>query len=1077
MWSSIRNKIILFTIVPITLLYGLISGLHIYHTFILSRQDVEEILIDETRRYAELLDTQLRQIQQQGVALHRFLRYATLPGAKYGVIPIIKDILSENPLLYGIVMNDPDMDDEPLLYQLVDNQLVTIRINGTWRLPDVYPYHSSWSHPVEIPFSTQKVIFNHQPLEQGGSIDLLVKVSDLINLLKLDNPRKLKFILVDRQANFIHSDFRSTVVDRTLLDSARRIGAPLLEAMISGPLNSGQEAHTVDRYKNWRVWYFSSPVPVAGWALLVKIRETAALAEHIRYAVMSAVLMILSLIVISCCVCKVSGTITQPLMRLQQSVRRLGDGVWKLETDSYADDETGHLARTLSNMARRLEDREESLRQLRASNISRIAERLRGKYVYFVFDATGRMTYVSPSVSDILGYAPTEFLARQAELFQAYALDSDGKCVMNDVLQGRAMDRFMQMDMPHRDGSLRTFEVIGIPVIEPDNRISGMEGMAHDITNIVSDSRRFRSLLESAPDAMVIVTDAGDITMANVRAEELFGYDRKVLLGQPLAFLAAPDVEDNTIADLVRQVVSNKRASGFETTLKNHQGMIFPAEITCNLLDIDDERLVSIAVRDITDRKKTESALRQARDDAQVADHAKSVFLSNMSHELRTPLNGVLGYTQILLKQTPLTQEQRDSLLAIESSGQHLLILINDILDLSKMEASGVRVRMVPVVLHKLVESVRRIVGQRADSKGLDFRVVVDKRLSESIVSDPTKLRQILINLLGNAIKFTDNGYIMLTLSLHERQVVFSVSDSGIGIKPEDQQHIFAPFLQIDASSHPGGTGLGLAISRWLVNALGGDLKVSSQPGIGSTFHFSLPLMPAAAMASGSINQAMLEQSNDIAMRKSGDSLRLLVIASSRERADNLLTGLNHTDVVISQAENIDEALPEIHAQPQDIILLSVSNSLDDYLDVVRIIKEIQQDDPLWLIAMSAIPDKFLPLYFQEYGFDGYVTNPFTADQFIGVIETLIVRSLDKQIGTLSSHEGKPDISIFIALSKAAELGDVDQIMRIINELQVNKATRQLARFVGYLCRTFSFEQLERLCCRFTSGLKETNML
>ncbi len=1058
MWSSIRNKIILFTIVPITLLYGLISGLHIYHTFILSRQDVEEILIDETRRYAELIDTQLRQVQLQGISLRRYLRYATLPGAKYGVLPMLKDILAENPMIYGIVMNDPDMHDEPMLYQVVNNQLVANSGIDTWHLPDVCPYRSDWSHPVDIPFSTEKVIFHHQPLDEGGCISLLVKVTDLIELLKEDNPRKLKFTLVDRQAHFIHSDIRSTIVDETLLDSARRIGAPALETLVSGPLRHGQEAHTVDKYKNWRVWYFSSPVPVPGWALLVKIRETAALAEHIRYAIVSAILMILSLFFISCCICKVSGTITRPLMRLRQAVRRMGEGVWQIETDSYADDETGHLARTLSTMAKRLEDREESLRQLRASNISRIAERLRGKYVYFVFNACGRMTYVSPSISEILGYSPAEFLARQAELFQAYALDAEGKCVMNDVLLGQAMDRFMQLDMPHRDGALRTLEVIGVPVIEPDNRISGMEGMAHDITDIVSDSRRFRSLLESAPDAMVIAKDGGEITMANVRAEELFGYDRKALQGRSLSVLGAPVADDasDNITERVCQAVGKEVVTELETVLQTREGETFPADITCNLLDIDDERLISIAVRDITDRKKNEIALRQARDEAQVADHAKSVFLSNMSHELRTPLNGVLGYTQILLNKTPLTDQQRESLLAIESSGQHLLTMINDILDLSKMEANAVKVRLVPVVIEKLVESVRRIVGQRAESKGLDFRIEREEGVPDSIVTDPTKLRQILINLLSNAIKFTESGYVKLALSLDERHISFSVCDSGIGIAKDDQQHIFAPFLQIDARSHPGGAGLGLAISRWLVNALGGELSVTSQPGCGSTFHFSLPLTGSAMATPDSISQTVEE---------SASVLRVLVVDPCQTHRETIVTCLSHAGGIVYQAGNLDLALSAIRKQSLDMVLLADAVPVNSELNVLKTIRSMRKGDTVWLISMSSEARKLC----QEYAFDGYLVDPFTLEQFIGLVETCIAKSLENINAFYSSHDITLDMRLFTELSKAAELGDINQIMQVVGELQVKKGTRQLARLIGFLCRTFSVDRLENLCRRFTS--------
>ncbi len=254
---------------------------------------------------------------------------------------------------------------------------------------------------------------------------------------------------------------------------------------------------------------------------------------------------------------------------------------------------------------------------------------------------------------------------------------------------------------------------------------------------------------------------------------------------------------------------------------------------------------------EITTRKQMEQDLiTAARITAEDANHAKSLFLSSISHELRTPLNGVLGYAQILQRDQSASLEQCHNLRAIESCGQHLLTLIDDVLDLAKIESGTIEVQRTACDLYDLLESVGNIVRERVDEKGLLFQLDIDKTVPANALIDEVKLRQILVNLLGNAVKFTRSGGIGLKVALHsERELLFQVCDTGIGIPADKQREIFEPFQQL-AAAGSGGSGLGLPISQRLCEAMGGTLTVQSAPGAGSCFSFNLPFEPSAAARS-----------------------------------------------------------------------------------------------------------------------------------------------------------------------------------------------------------------------------------
>ena len=377
--------------------------------------------------------------------------------------------------------------------------------------------------------------------------------------------------------------------------------------------------------------------------------------------------------------------------------------------------------------------------------------------------------------------------------------------------------------------------------------------------------------------------------------------------------------------------------------------------------------------------------LDKARIQAETATQAKSEFLSNMSHELRTPLNAILGYAQILLREPDLRERQQSGLSTISQSGQHLLTLINDLLDLSKIEAGKLELYPESVNLAFSLQTVADIMRVKAEQKRVAMVLDLPPQLPQAVSLDEKRLRQVLLNLLGNAVKFTDSGQVSLKVEADpagagDVRLAFSVEDTGIGMEPEQLEAIFQPFEQVgDVKRRAGGTGLGLTISRQLVRKMGGEIQVSSTPGIGSTFRFEL-VIPVSEIEV-SIPEVHQEITGYAGARK-----RILIVDDVDANRALLVELLGELDFETEQAADGSEALEQVQAWRPDLILMDMVMPGMDGLEATRQLRRFPELQATPVIAVSAGMTDEAQAQGRAAGVNGYVSKPIEQELLLKLV-------------------------------------------------------------------------------------------
>jgi protein-histidine pros-kinase len=470
-----------------------------------------------------------------------------------------------------------------------------------------------------------------------------------------------------------------------------------------------------------------------------------------------------------------------------------------------------------------------------------------------VVDKEGLMVVVNGQTEQLFGYTRSELIGQSVDILVPARLRTrhpEHRARYFAAPRVRAMGSGLELYGRRKDGSEFPVEISLSPLATEVGTL--VISSIRDITDRKKAEKKFRALLESAPDAMVIVGDEGRIVLVNAQTEKLFGYSREELLGKAIEILVPERYRARHPADRWDYITaprSRPMGGGVELFGLRKDGSEFPAEISLSPMESAEEgTLVTAAVRDITERKRLEELRRRT---LELESRMKSEFLANMSHELRTPLNAIIGFTKLMVhgKVGPLSPQHREYLVDILNSANHLLQLINDVLDLAKVEAGRMEFRPEHIDLSRVVREIRDTVRGLAAAKHIRIETELDPQLTD-LVLDPAKFKQVLYNYLSNALKFTaDHGQVIIRLlPENERFFLLEVQDTGIGIRREDIDSLFSEFRQLDSSSAKKyqGTGLGLALTKRIVEAQGGNVGVRSTIHVGSTFFAILPRVTQA---------------------------------------------------------------------------------------------------------------------------------------------------------------------------------------------------------------------------------------
>ncbi|WP_437230486.1 ATP-binding protein [Planctomicrobium sp. SH661] len=433
--------------------------------------------------------------------------------------------------------------------------------------------------------------------------------------------------------------------------------------------------------------------------------------------------------------------------------------------------------------------------------------------------------------------------------------------------------------------------------------------------SLETSALRTKAIIEGALDGVIQLNESLEITGWNRRAEEIFDWTSSEAMGRNVLQLVIPAAERDSILETLK-ANSSRNGACFNERLEivgvNRKGDLFPIELSIVGLAAQNDCVFCLFVRDITARRRAEEMLCQARDHAEAASLAKSQFLANVSHEIRTPINGIIGFTDLILRKTASGKEMAvEHLKTIRQCGEHLLSLINDILDISKIEAGHLEVTPVACSPFEIVATVMSVLRVKAQDKGISLEYHWNSDIPESVLVDPGRLRQLLINLVNNAIKFTMKGGVWVEASYDSKNSMLSlaVRDSGIGIPADKHDRIFEPFVQVDNSITRNfeGTGLGLSICRRIARALGGSITLESTPGQGSTFTavVNAPAIKGTVWHSGSASDLVRNRTKPAQADLSGlKGLNVLIVEDGETNRRLVAAILEDAEVSVSMAEN-----------------------------------------------------------------------------------------------------------------------------------------------------------------------------
>ncbi|MCK9627438.1 MAG: PAS domain S-box protein [Bacteroidales bacterium] len=591
---------------------------------------------------------------------------------------------------------------------------------------------------------------------------------------------------------------------------------------------------------------------------------------------------------------------------------------------------------------------------------------------------------------------------------------------------------------------------------------------------------RIRSITDSANDAILMIDHHGNVSYWNPAAEKIFGYTKEEVFGKNLHNLIAPEKYRESYEKAFPEFLKSGKGSAIGKTLDleavKKDGTVISVQLSLSSINIDGNWNAIGIMRDTTEQKRIEEALIKAKQESEAANKAKSIFLSNMSHEIRTPLNAIIGFSQLMKRDINLSNQQKEYNTAIIRAGEHLLELINEILELSKIEAGRIVLNPTSIDLHALCDDIYMMFRERANDKHLQLIFENSDDLPKYIMVDEGKLRQLFVNIIGNAIKFTDEGGIAVRTQIacsdgDKSFLIVEIQDSGPGIPEEEIGKLFRHFEQTSTGIKKGtGTGLGLALSKELALLMGGDITVSSKVGEGSVFTFKVEF------SAGNENEIEIHDTKRVV--SIADKTKIYKILVVDDKIENLQVAVTLLQLVgFNTEEAVDgkQAIEKVTLSKPDLILMDMRMPVMDGYEATRIIKTMDDVKDIPIVALTASTFEDERKRIEALKMQGYIRKPFRESDLFSTVGKIlnisyiyedepqeIVPSNNDNETTLSEEQiNKLPASFIKEMQDAISVADIDMVISLISDIE--KDCPALSCKLREMANKYEYGQIEEL--------------